>query len=543
MSADPQQEVIAFLSQPEAYGVAFVQRVETHASIVFLAGGHAYKLKKAVRFSYLDYSSPELRRAACEKELELNQRTAPDLYLRVMPVCRAASGGLALGGDGTIIDWLLVMLRFDGAGQLDRLARHGQLSPALMRQLADRIADFHRSLPEEPQHGGPAAIVGIIVENRANLERFGAGLFDATAIGRLTEQSLDEAACREELLELRQRSGHVRRGHGDLHLGNIALWHGAPTLFDAIEFSDRLSCVDVLYDLSFLLMDLIERSHRELASVVFNRYLDRMPEETDGTALLPLFLSIHAAIRAHVQATVAGTTTGGAARVEARRRGAGYFALAGDLLRASSPRLLAIGGVSGTGKSTLAAHLSPYAGRHLGARILRSDVIRKQLHGAAPEDRLPDSAYAPEQTARVYEALRREAEQLLAAGCPVIADATFLDPAERAAIRAVASRRQVPFAAVWLDAPDAVLASRLSARVSDASDATPTMIERQRRGTTPPTDWAGFAADCPISTLVFRSLRYLGRLGWLVGLPDDTRVGALMADPAPLRTGARHGAP
>ncbi|WP_342241147.1 bifunctional aminoglycoside phosphotransferase/ATP-binding protein [Inquilinus sp. OTU3971] len=533
MSADQQQDVIAFLSQPEAYGVASVQRVETHASIVFLAGGHAYKLKKAVRFSYLDYSTLELRRAACERELELNLRTAPDLYLRVLPVCRAASGALTLGGDGTIVDWLLVMLRFDGSGQFDRLARHGQLTAELMRQLADRIAGFHRSLPEEPQHGGAAAIAGIIVENRANLERFGAGLFDATAIGRLTEQSLDAAARHEALLDLRRRSGHVRRGHGDLHLGNIALWRGAPTLFDAIEFSDCLACVDILYDLSFLLMDLIERSHRDLASVVFNRYLDRMPEETDGTALLPLFLSIHAAIRAHVQATMASGTTDSAARLEARRRGAGYFALAGELLQASSPRLLAIGGVSGTGKSTLATHLSPYAGRPIGARILRSDVIRKQLHGAAPENRLPESAYAPEQTARVYDTLRRGADQLLACGCTVIADATFLDPAERAAIRAVANRRQMPFAAVWLDAPDTVLASRLSARVSDASDATPAMIERQRRGMTAPADWAGFAADCPTSTMVFRTLRYLGRLGWLAGLPDDNPVDALIADTAP----------
>lgn len=543
MSGDVQQEVIAFLSQPEAYGMAPVQRVETHASIVFLAGGHAYKLKKAVRFSYLDYSTPELRRAACEKELELNQRTAPDLYLRVLPVCRSASGALTLGGDGMIVEWLLVMLRFDGSGQFDRLARHGQLTVGLMRQLADRIADFHRSLPEELQRGGPAAIAEIIVENRGNLERFGAGIFDAMAIGRLTEHSLDETARRGKLLDQRRRSGHVRRGHGDLHLGNIALWRGEPMLFDAIEFSDRLSCVDVLYDLSFLLMDLVERSRRDLAGVVFNRYLDRMPEETGGTALLPLFLSIHAAIRAHVQATMGGNSADSAARLEARRRATGYFELAGELLQTSPPRLLAIGGMSGTGKSTLAAHLAPYAGRPLGARILRSDVIRKQLHGLAPEDRLPDSAYVPEETARVYDALRREADQLLAAGCSVIADATFLDPAERAAIRTVADRRQVPFAGLWLDAPDAVLASRLSARVSDASDATPAMVERQRRGMKTPADWADFAADCPTSTLVFRTLRYLGRLGWLVGLPDEPPVGVVGTGAAPLTTGVSHGAP
>ncbi|MGK9167548.1 AAA family ATPase [Inquilinus limosus] len=521
MPADPQREVIAFLSQPEAYGVASVQRVETHASIVFLAGGHAYKLKKAVRFSYLDYATPELRHAACEKELELNRRTAPEIYLRVLPVCRAPSGGLTLGGDGAIVDWLLVMLRFDASGQFDSLARRGQLTPELMRQLADRIAEFHQSLPAEPQHGGHAAIAGIIDENGGNLARFGAGLFEAAAISRLTKWSLDEASRHRGLLDSRRRSGRVRRGHGDLHLGNVALWRGAPILFDAIEFSDRLACVDILYDLSFLLMDLIERSHRDLTSAVFNRYLDRMPDEAEGTALLPLFLSIHAAIRAHVQATMAGGSTDDAARLEARRRATAYFSLAGDLLQVSRPRLLAIGGVSGTGKSTLAAHLAPYSGLPLGARILRSDVIRKRLHGTAPEARLPDSAYAPAQTARVYDALCREADRLLAAGCTVIADATFLEAAERDAIRAVADRRRVPFTGLWLDAPDAVLASRLSARIGDASDATPAVLEQQRRRAAPPADWAGFACDCPASTLVFRTLRYLGRLGWPVVTPAE----------------------
>jgi aminoglycoside phosphotransferase family enzyme/predicted kinase len=517
MPDDLQQEVIAFLSQPEAFGVSSVQRVETHASIVFLAGGHAYKLKKAVRFSYLDYSTPELRGAACEKELALNRRTAPDLYLRVVPVCRTASGALTLGGDGTIVDWLLVMLRFDASGQFDRLARHGQLTVEMMRQLADRIAGFHQSLPEEQRFGGPAAIAEIIVENNGNLARYGTGLFEPAAISRLTMRSLEETSRRESLLHQRQREGHVRRGHGDLHLGNIALWRGAPTLFDAIEFSDRLACVDVLYDLSFLLMDLLGRSHRDLASIVFNRYFDLMPDEVDGVALLPLFLSIHAAIRAHVQATIAAGSAEAAARLEARRRALSYFALAEDLLEASPARLLAIGGVSGTGKSTLAAHLAPHAGLPLGARILRSDVIRKRLHGAAPEDRLPDSAYAPGRTARVYEALCSEADRLLAAGCTVIADATFLEPPQRTAIRAVADRRQVPFAHIWLEAPDAVLKARLSARAGDASDATPAVLERQRRHASAPPDWAGFAADAPTSTLVFRTLRYLGRLGWLIG--------------------------
>ena len=525
----PQQDVIAFLSQPEAYGVDSVQRVETHASVVFLAGGHAYKLKKAVRFSYLDYSTPELRHAACEKELAINRRTAPGLYLRVLPVCRAASGGLTLGGDGTIVDWLLVMLRFDGSGQLDQLAKHGLLTTQIMRRLADRIAEFHQSLAGEPDFGGPAAIADIIVENDSNLSRYGADLFEAAAVTGLTRRSLDQASRHEALLHRRQRSDHVRRCHGDLHLANIAMWHDEPTLFDAIEFSDRLACVDVLYDLSFLLMDLLDRSHRDFANAVFNRYLDRMPDEADGVALLPLFMSIHAAIRAHVQAATANGTSDAAAGLEARRRATAYFALADELFRSPEPRLLAIGGVSGTGKSTLAAFLAPYVGPHLGARVLRSDVIRKQLHGAAPEAPLPDGAYGPEQTARVYETLLTEADRLLAAGCTVIVDATFLDHAEQDAVRVVAQRRGVPFAALWLEAADAILVPRLSARVGDASDATPTVLARQRRDEMGAPGWAAFTSDCSIPTLAFRTLRYLGRLGWPVQTPAETPLLQAMA--------------
>jgi predicted kinase len=215
-------------------------------------------------------------------------------------------------------------------------------------------------------------------------------------------------------------------------------------------------------------------------------------------------------------------TGSSAPALEARRRATAYFALAGELFRNAEPRLLAIGGVSGTGKSTLAAFLAPYLGAHLGARVLRSDVVRKQLHGVAPEAPLPESAYGPEQTVRVYEALRTEADRLLAAGCTVIVDATFLDHTEQDAIKAVAQHRSVPFAALWLEAADTVLVPRLSARVDDASDATPAVLARQRRNETGAPGWADFTSDCSIPTLAFRSLRYLARLGWPVETPAET---------------------
>jgi uncharacterized protein len=300
-AAHSQDEVIAFLSVGESYGLpgARVERIETHISIVFLVGDRAYKLKRAVRFSYLDYSKTSNRERFCKSELELNRRTAPSIYLRVRPVYRRADGRLCFD-HGTIVDWILEMRRFSQADLFDQLAQRRRLTPQLMRDLTDVIVEFHSRAEPIYEHGGRLAIEQTIRENNLNLVQCCPPL-SQSQVEHVTAASIAQASAVAELFDARRAEGKVRRCHGDLHLRNICLFEDRPTLFDCIEFSDELACIDVLYDLAFLLMDLIQRNLIDLANIVFNRYLD-LSAEIDGLPALSLFMSMRAAVRAHVQA-------------------------------------------------------------------------------------------------------------------------------------------------------------------------------------------------------------------------------------------------
>jgi len=450
---------------------------------VFLAGERAYKLKRAVIYPYLDFSTTERRRAACAAELALNRRTAPALYLDVTGLARRPDGTIGFSTGGDTVDWVVVMRRFDQALLFDALARAGKLTPELVGRLADRIADFHAGAEPRPAYGGAAALGEIIEENRRCLLAAAddAG-FDPGRIAELGAASSARLADVATLLDQRRAAGKVRRGHGDLHLRNICLWEGEPTLFDCLEFSEALASIDVLYDLAFLLMDLEHRGLAGLANRVLNRYLDRNDEE-DGLAALPLFLSLRAAIRAHV------TAPGQAA--EAR----GYLALGARLLRPQPPQLIAVGGLSGSGKSTLAALLAPELGTRPGARILRSDVIRKRLAGVAPETRLPARVYTRASSRQVYTALGDRAAAALDAGYSVVIDAVALLPEERRSFAAVAARAGVRFAGLWLAASPPAMAERLRGRRNDASDATPEVLEHQLRRDPGPIDWTRIDAD------------------------------------------------
>jgi len=388
---EDQQAVIAFLGEPSSYGPAIgrVDIIETHISLVFLAGDRAYKLKRAVKYPYLDFSTSEHRRLACEAELALNRRTAPALYLEVRAVTRMPDGKIGFGPAGQAIDWVVVMRRFEQSSLFDALAQTGKLSAPLMYELAGHIANFHAMAERRYDLGGAAALAAIAETNHRCLTEAQHAGFARERIEEIRHNSLQRLEAVGGLLDQRRAEGKVRRCHGDLHLRNICLLDGKSTLFDCLEFSDALASIDVLYDLAFLLMDLEHRGLTEFANVVFNRYLD-LTNEDDGLPALPLFLSLRAAIRAHVTATAMDRAT----QVEKKRQMAceacSYLELAARLLRPRPSRLIAIGGLSGSGKSTLAAALAPA----IGARVLRSDVIRKRLFGVAPETPLPASAYA-----------------------------------------------------------------------------------------------------------------------------------------------------
>lgn len=474
-----QSEIIRFLSQPASYpgGVEAVQTIKTHASIVFLARDRAFKLKRAVKYTYLDYSTPKLRRRACEAEVALNRRTAPTLYLSAIPIQRKPDGRLSFDGPGEPVDWVVVMRRFPQEALFSHLAEHSALTSMLAFDLADRIAAFHAIAGIELQHGGAAGVAAVIQINDENLHRSPPLGISTPDIDRLRDAS--QAALEEHtaLLDRRRTTGRVRRCHGDVHLGNICLIDGHPTLFDCIEFSDLISCIDVLYDLAFLLMDMRHRGLVQQCGLVLNRYLD-LTNDDDGLPALPLFMSLRAAVRAHVTATAAATLEFDS-RQQRLREARSYFDLAVDLLGPKPPRLIAIGGLSGTGKSSIAAAIAGELGIGAGARVLRSDVLRKRLFGKLPEERLPEEAYSSAVNDKVYAALEDRAAELLTAGHSVVIDAVAAKPEERAAIADLARRTGAGFAGIWLQASEATLLARLAERGKDASDATATVLRRQ----------------------------------------------------------------
>ena len=489
--AGDQQQVIAFLSDGKSYGEAsaVVERIETHISIVFLVGQYAYKLKRAVRFSYLDYSHPGFRERYCKAELELNRRTAPDIYLRVRVITLKPDGSLRFDGAGIAVEWVLEMRRFDQDDLFDRLAMAGKLTPGIMRDLADRVAAFHNTAAIVMTQGGQAGIQEAIAGNNINLTKSCPPLSRAR-VDYVNAKVLAELTMLGPLLERRRQEGKVRRCHGDLHLRNICLFSGQPMVFDGIEFNDAFSCIDVFYDLAFLLMDLLHRGFPELASLVFNRYLDRT-SDICGLSPLKLFMSVRASIRAHV--LVAQNQNDHSPRLVEEAQS--YLSLAEKFLGAQKPCLIAIGGLSGTGKSTISAALAPTFSPAPGARVIRSDVVRKTLSGVAPETRLPASAYRREVTERVYAELYGQARQTLAAGYTAIVDATFLSDKDRREVEAIARSAGIKFAGFWLEAPRNILEQRLKLRHNDASDADTNILGRQEVVDVGTVDWTRIDAS------------------------------------------------
>jgi uncharacterized protein len=486
--AESQQEVFEYLADDAAFGGQSVKRIDTHAASVFLAGDRALKVKRAVRFPFLDYSTLEKRKQACDAEIAVNAPYAPEVYRGVVAITREASGKLAIGGAGTPVEWAVDMRRFDEKRTLDHIT--GEIDAALADALGRAVAAAHtRKTGGEPGIVPPAveadrwiaAIGGYIDEH---VEAFGQHpeIFPRTASDELARASRTTYERILPLLRARGRQGFVRRIHGDLHLGNIVLIDSKPVLFDAIEFSDVIATGDVFYDLAFLLMDLVERGLSDAANIVLNRYLveTRRGENLDALATLPFFLSLRAAIRAKVTAARLERATE-ADRAPLARSARAYFDFARRAIAPPDPAFVAVGGLSGTGKSVLARMLAPALEPMPGAVIVRSDVERKALFGMGEAEKLPPLAYTDDVNSRVYAALADKARRILAAGHSVIVDAVFAQPGERAALAEAAKSARLTLQGLFLTADMATRLARVGGRTGDASDADAAVAQAQER--------------------------------------------------------------
>jgi aminoglycoside phosphotransferase family enzyme/predicted kinase len=517
MVVEDQRGVIEFLSSPSTHasrtddtaGAPTVERIETHSAIVFLTGQRALKLKRAVRFDYLDFSTAAERRRMCEAEVRLNQRTAPSLYRGVVAVTRDEAGAFALNGPGQAVDWLVEMNRFDQRDLCDRRAADGSLDLATADRMAEAIARFHAAAEVRRDHGGSEAMTWVIDGNAQGFAEFGADVFDAASCTELTREMHAAVRQHHTLLDARRDQGRVRQCHGDLHLRNIVLLDGAPTLFDAVEFNDRLACIDTWYDIAFLLMDLLARRLPRHANVVLNRYLTES-QDWQALPLLPFFLACRAAIRAKTSATAATLQSDARRREELRALARTYLASAARLLHPPAPTLLAIGGLSGSGKSSVAAALAPEIGAAPGALLLRSDEIRKEICGVSRSTRLGSDGYGRDVSERVYRTLADRATGSLRAGHSVVADAVYARRDDRIAIEQVAMRSGVPFVGLWLDAPEAVLLARVAARRDDPSDADANVVKMQVRERSGEIAWRRLDATAPLDEVVACARRQVG---------------------------------
>jgi uncharacterized protein len=488
-----QDAALAFMNQRVRNGAA--KRVDTHISAVFLEPDRVLKIKRAIRLPFLDYSSLDKRKHACEEELAVNRRYASEIYRRVVPITRGTTGP-EIDGGGAVIEWAVEMARFDESRTLDHLAAAGQIRP----ETGDALADALRTSHEQAEASdGAAWLASIATLIDRNTEKFrNQPSLPSDAVARLHEASQRRLASCRTLLQQRACAGWVRRCHGDAHLGNIVLIDDKPVLFDAIEFDPAMATTDILYDLAFPLMDLIHFGSRQPANRLLNRYLQATWRDNDSALrLLSLFLSIRAAIRGHVLFTKCEPSADAAGAAEAKS----YFELALRLITPEKPSLVAIGGMSGTGKSVLARDVASLLRPPPGAVVLRSDVVRKELFGVDPLTALPADAYSTEVTERVYRTLFERARQILDQGLSAILDAAFLRESERNALDREARSSQADYRPVFLTADLATRIARVASRNKDASDATREVAAQQE----------GYS---------------MGHLGWPVidacGSPDQT---------------------
>jgi len=485
--------LVAGLLRPEAYPhpVHRVRLIETHISYVFLTGRFAYKVKKPVELGFLDYRELGARKRFCEEELRLNRRLAPRLYLEVVPITGTQQSP-RVGGEGPAIEYAVKMREFDQHDLLPEHLDRGDLGPEFWMRLARQVAAFHeridRAAPDDPW-GAPDSVYQAMRDNFAAVRQFLAPAPEPPELGTVEAWTAERYEALKPLLEQRRKGGFIRECHGDMHLGNMALIDGELAIFDGIEFNPAFRWIDIQSELAFLLMDLDDRHAGAAGPIVLNTWLQATGDYA-GLAVLRFYQTYRAMVRAKVEA-IRSSQEGLSSdqRAGHRERCHAYVRLAAGYTEQPRRFLAITSGVSGSGKSRVADHLS----RLSGAIWLRSDVERKRLFGLAPLERAEappgHGIYTPQASEKTYAVLANLAATVLEAGFPVVVDATFLDPAQRTAFRELGGHFGVPFRILWLECDPQVLHERVQGRArtgADPSDATEAVLERQLARRTPP---------------------------------------------------------
>ncbi len=484
---ESEKDLVAWLAQGDCYPdrPEHVEVVETHISWVFLTRRYAYKLKKPVRFDFLDFSTLAARQQACAAELRLNRRLAPSTYLAVVPVVQSSAGTWSLGGEGEPVDYLVQMWRLPTARRLDTLVEQGRAASGDGVRLERTLARFYRALPasDVTPEEYLATFERHVLDNRRVLLEFAPPL-DAALVKRIHAEQLRLLRLAPERLLERVRAGRVVEGHGDLRPEHVYLMP-EPVVVDCIEFSADFRRIDIADELCFLAMELSRSGAAALGEQILQNLLASLDDPADER-LLRFYKSYRASVRAKV-AALRSRQQQGAARKATLREAAEYLACA-DSYHAprERPLLLVVSGLMGTGKSTLARALA----EEMGLDRLSTDELRREQHDSSQQaTAFGEGKYADAARARVYEAMFARAEELIAQGVSVVLDGTFTRAALRDAARKIAQRHRARFALLRCECPPDVARERIARRAAagkDASEARPELFDRQRQNDEPP---------------------------------------------------------
>ena len=473
MIVDSQKDIVEALLNPKLYPAKWkvkeVHVEQSHIAFLFMVGDYVFKLKRAVLMPDVDFSTPAKRRLACVQEMKRSTIYAPNLVLGVRSVRKLSNGRICIGGKaGEEIDTVIVMHRLSYNNILGNVVPSEQFDRFAVMDLAEQLAELHSKAKPFRTKWNESTVQKIILETERVLSCFSPKLFDKKKLDRLMKDMLKSVSDNSRLLSLRSKSGHVRKCHGGLMLSNIAKTENGYLFFSPIEYSEQLECIDTMYDLAYLLMDFEVRGMRKLSNILLNHYLAYM-NDVAGYPLLHLYQSMRAAGRAAVCAQRSMLLSKNEKK-EAIQRAKTYFDLACHFMTSYPPVLIACGGLSGSGKSRVARELGGLLNPAPGAVILRDDIVKKQINGC-PIDQHFDKAFdTPVVEKIVYDVLRQETRTALLAGCSVIVDALFYDINERVAIEKLAQELNIPFVALWMDAPFDVRLDRIQKRKRNPSD-------------------------------------------------------------------------